>query len=85
MRDMERGEMEQIAGYLAELEDRLVLWECLGPVTFGDLNRLPETIRRLSLAAAESKDRLFKSIVTTLEYKARTCKDCIERRLAVRN
>ena len=85
MTGMEKSEMEQIAGYLAGLEDRLVLWECLGPVTFGDLNRLPETIRRLSLAAIESEDRLFKSTVTTLVYKARTCQDCIERRLAVRN
>ncbi|MHC4538748.1 MAG: hypothetical protein ACYS74_03070 [Planctomycetota bacterium] len=82
---METGEIRQIAGYFAEIEERLDLWECLGPITLGDLNRLHETIPRLVRAAYKSDDRQLRPILTTLEYKARTCKNCIERRLAVRN
>ena len=33
----------------------------------------------------KAKDKQLKVLLATLEYKARKCKECIERRLAVRN
>jgi hypothetical protein len=36
-------------------------------------------------ATFETKDQELKPLLATLEYKARKCKQCIERRLAVRN
>ena len=39
------------------------------------------------IGAKENKaeDQELKPLLATLEYKARKCKECIERRLAVRN
>jgi len=52
------------------------------------LYRLPELYRIIKLLMDETykaKDKQLKVLLATLEYKARKCKICIERRLAVRN
>ena len=82
---MDKAEIKQIADYPKELEEGLYEWDYQGLLTLGELARLHEVIRRLMDATFKAKDQGLKVLLATLEYKARTCKDCIETRLAVRN
>ena len=49
------------------------------------LNKLYKIIENLMDETFKTKDQDIKALLATLEYKARECKDSIERRLAVRN
>jgi len=82
---MEKVEIKQIADYLKDLEEGLVEWDYRGVTTQGQLTELYGIIKRLMDATYETKDQQLKPLLATLEYKARKCKQCIERRLAVRN
>ena len=82
---MERAEIKRIADYLKDLEGGLVEWDYRGITTQGHLTELYRIIKRLMDATYETKDQQLKVLLATLEYKARKCKQCIERRLAVRN
>lgn len=82
---MEKAEIRQIADYLKDLEEGLVEWDYRGITTQGQLTELFRIIERLMDATFNTKDQELKLLLATLEYKARKCKECIERRLAVRN
>ncbi len=82
---MEKAEIKQIGGYLKDLEEGLYEWDYRGMTA---LYRLPELYRIIKLLMDETfkaKDKQLNVLLATLEYKARKCKECIERRLAVRN
>ena len=82
---MNQAEVKEVADYLKDLEEGLYECDYRGLPTLGDLTRLHEVIRHLMDATFKAKDQGLKVLLATLEYKARTCKDCIETRLAVRN
>ena len=82
---MEKAEIKAIGDYLKDLEEGLYEWDYRGMTA---LYRLPELYRIIKLLMDETfkaKDKQLKVLLATLEYKARRCKQCIERRLAVRN
>jgi len=82
---MEKAEIKAIGDYLKDLEEGLYEWDYRGMTA---LYRLPELYRIIKLLMDETfkaKDKQLKVLLATLEYKARKCKECIERRLAVRN
>lgn len=83
--DMEKAEIKRIADYLKDLEEGLYEWDYRGITTQGHLTKLYGIIERLMQATYETKDQELKVLLASLEYKARKCKQCIERRLAVRN
>ncbi len=82
---MQKAEIKQIADYLKDLEEGLYEWDYQGITTQGHLTKLYGIIERLMNATFETKDQELKPLLATLEMKARKCKQCIERRLAVRN
>ncbi|MBL7188597.1 MAG: hypothetical protein ISS70_19915 [Phycisphaerae bacterium] len=82
---MGRAEINHIGDYLGDLEEGFDLWVYQGPPTLGDLNQLHVIIERLMNAIYETYDQELKPLLATLEYRARTCKHCIEARLAVKN
>jgi hypothetical protein len=82
---MERAEIKRIADYLKDLEEGLYEWDYRGITTQGHLTKLYGIIERLMKATFETEDQELKVLLATLEYKARKCKQCIERRTAVRN
>jgi hypothetical protein len=82
---IQKAEIKQIADYLKDLEEGLVEWDYRGITTQGQLTELYRIIKRLMDATYKTKDQELKPLLATLEYKARKCKQCIERRLAVRN
>jgi len=82
---MDRTEIKQIADYLKDLEEGLVEWDYRGITTQGHLTELYGIIERLMDATFETKDQKLKPLLASLEYKARKCKECIERRTGVRN
>ncbi len=85
MYNMEKVEIKQIVDYLKDLEEGLYEWDYRGITTQGQLTELYRIIKRLMDATFETKDQQLKVLLATLEYKARKCKECIERRTAVRN
>ena len=82
---MEKAEIKAIGDYLKDLEEGLVEWDYRGLPTLSHLTKLYDIIKSLMDATFKSKDQDLKVLLASLEYKARKCKDCIERRLAVRN
>jgi len=82
---MEKAEVKRIADYLKDLEEGLYEWDYRGLTTQGQLTELYRIIKRLMDATFKTKDQELKPLLATLEYKARRCKQCIERRIAVRN
>lgn len=81
---MKKAEIKQIADYLKDLEEGLYEWDYRGITTLGDLTELCRIIQTL-MDATFKADQELKPLLATLEYKARRCKECIERRLAIRN
>jgi hypothetical protein len=82
---MEKVETKRIGDYLKDLEEGLVEWDYRGITTQGQLTELYRIIERLMDVTSKTKDQKLKPLFATLEMKARKCKQCIERRLAVRN
>ncbi len=82
---MQKAEIKQIGVYLKDLEEGLYEWDYRGITTQGQLTEFYRIIKRLMDATFETKDQQLKPLLATLEYKARKCKECIERRLAIRN
>ena len=85
IRDMEKAEIKHIGEYLKDLEEGLYEWDYRGITTQGHLTKLYQIIEQLMNATFKAKDKQLKVLLATLELKARKCKECIERRLAVRN
>ncbi len=82
---MEKAQVKQIGDYLKDLEEGLYEWDYRGITTLGHLTKLYQIIEQLMNATFKNKDKKLKVLLATLEYKARKCKICIERRLATRN
>lgn len=85
MMDMESSQVKQIADYVKELEESLFEWDYDHIAMQTELPYLYQVIKRLMDATYKTKDQQLKPLLATLEYKARKCKQCIERRLAVKN
>lgn len=82
---MKRAEIKHIADYLKDLEEGLVEWDYRCLPTLGHLTELYKIIKALMDAAFKTQRPVIKVLLASLEYKARWCRECIERRLAVRN
>jgi len=81
---MDKAEIKRIGDYLKDLEEGLYEWDYRGLTTLGHLTELHRIIETL-MDATFKADQELKPLLATLELKARRCKQCIERRLAVRN
>ena len=81
---MEKAEIKAVADYLKDLEEGLYEWDYRGLPTLYHLPKLCKLIKQLMDEAFQA-DQELKPVLAVLEYKARRCKQCIERRLAVRN
>lgn len=81
---MEKAEIKRIGDYLKDLEEGLYEWDYRGLTTLGHLTELHRIIETLMDETFKASQEL-KPLLATLELKARKCKECIERRLAVRN
>ncbi len=82
---MEKAEIKRIGDYLKDLEEGLYEWDCRGLTTLGHLTELYRIIKRLMDETFKTKDPDLKPLLAYMELRARKCKECIERRLAVRN
>ena len=86
---MERDELKQIVDYLRELEEEVEKEynerHYRGLFCLQDLNMLYSIIKYLMDSTYMNDDRQLKPLLTILEYRARKCKDHIERALAVKN
>jgi len=78
LKPMDKAEIKQIADYLKDLEEGLELQGHLELTDLRHLSKLHLAIKRLIDATFARKDRRLRVLLATLEYKARTCKDCIE-------
>ena len=82
---MEKAEIKSVAEYLKDLEEGLYEWDYRGLTTLGHLTNLYDIIQRLMDVTFETTDQELKVLLAYLNMKANKCKECIERRLAVRN
>ena len=82
---MDEAEIQRIREYVTELEEGLHKWDYRGMTTLGYTTELHRIIESLMRATFEAKEKETKVVLASLEYRARRCKECIERRLAVRN
>ncbi len=82
---METAQIQRIREYVTELEEGLYEWDYRGLPTLGNLTELYRIIEQLMKATSKEQDENQRVLLAALEYKARRCKECIERRLAVRN
>ena len=81
---MEKAEIKRISEFLSDVYEGI----CEGDETTTmqqQLTELYRIIKRLMDATFKAKDKQLKVLLATLELKAHKCKECIERRLAVRN
>ena len=82
---METAQIQRIREYVTELEEGLYEWDYRGLPTLGNLAELYRIIEQLMEATSKEQNEKQRILLAALEYKARKCKECIERRLAVRN
>ena len=82
---MEKAEIKRIGDYIKDWEERLAesLYDRIALEI--ELPEFHRVIKRLMDETFKTKDQDLKVLLATLEYKARKCKECIERRMAVRN
>jgi hypothetical protein len=81
---MQKAEIKSIADYLKDLEEGLYELDYTGMTARRKLDELYGVIPKL-MDATFKADQKLKPLLATLELKARKCKECIERRTAVRN
>ena len=82
---MNKAEIKQIAEYIKDLEEGLYEWDYTDETAEYHLTQVRQVIKRLMDATFESEDQIEKQLLATLNLKAHKCKECIERRNAVRN
>ena len=82
---MYNGQIWQLKEYLEDFEEGLVEFDYDSRVIQTEYTALCRTIRMLMDETAKSKDQNTRVRLTCLEYKARQCKDCIERRTGIKN
>lgn len=81
---MSRGEIKRISGYLKETEQaasRRKLDRKSIEMRLLELHRIIEQLMRAALFGSLGIG--MKEVVSTLEYDARTCRDCLQNRLEV--
>lgn len=82
---MTKTEIKQTADYIKDPTESLYEWDD-GIISWQiELPRLHETIARLMQLSAESDDSDKRLLLAKLEYDARKCLDCIERRMNIKN
>ncbi len=79
---MEKAEIKRIGAYIKDWEERLprLLYDRMALEI--ELPEFHRVIKRLMDATYEPKDSKLKTLLTTLEYRARKCKERIEELLA---
>ena len=82
---MQKAEIKAIADYLADFEKGLARVDNRTRPTLGHLTEIEQVIGTLNDETFKTKDQELKPLLATLELKTRKCKECIERRLTVRN
>ena len=82
---MEETEIKRIAEYIREIEDGLEKLDCREINIQRHITKLHLTIGRLMDITLNTKDPQVKGLLTTLECKARRCKERVETRLTVKN
>jgi len=82
---MERAEFKRIDKYIEDVEENFERWPTQSVVTERHLTKLHLVIEQLIHISEETKDRQIKTLLTTLEHRARRCMRCIEARHTVRN
>ena len=82
---MEKAEIKQIGIYIKDLEEGLYEWDYDQIAMQAEYPKLNQTIKTLMDETFKTKDQQLKVLLASIEYKARRCKDCIERRTVVRN
>ena len=81
---MEKEEIKGIAEYLKELEEGLYEWD-EGIISWqNELGTLHRTIEKLMKATFEAQPGV-KTLLATLEKKARECRSCILERTGIAN
>ena len=78
-------EIKQIGDYIKDWEERLPksLYDRIALEI--ELPEFHRVIKRLMDETFKTKDQDLKMLLATLEYKARKCKECIEKTLAMWN
>jgi hypothetical protein len=76
---MEKTEIKRIADYIEDLEADLGERHYREIIAQRHLTKLHLTIERLRDTTFKTKDRQLRALLATLEYKARRCKQCIEK------
>ena len=82
---MNKVDIKQIAAYIKDLEEGLYEWDYDYIAMQTEYPKLYQTKKTLMDATFKTKDPDLKPLLAYMELKARKCKDCIERRTAVRN
>lgn len=85
IRGMKQAEIKRNGGYIKDWEEGLAEWDYDRIAMQTEMPYLYQVIEQLMEATFKAKDKGLKVLLASLEYKARKCKDCIERRTAVRN
>jgi endonuclease YncB( thermonuclease family) len=77
--------VRQITNFVTETERALSGFSQDAMAMRGRLPELRNIIRELAQVAPEIQDKELQGCLSTLEVKARNCRDCIERRLLMKN
>jgi hypothetical protein len=82
---MNRDEIKKISDFLKDLEEGLYERDYTGIIARQKLDEIYSVIPRLMAATFKTKDQQLKVLLASLEYKARKCKEYIEKQTGVRN
>ena len=82
---MTKREIKLIAEYMKDLEEGFYEWDGDSVSMQIELPELYCTIKTLMDETFKTEDQQLKVLLASLEYKARKCKDCIDKRLVVWN
>ena len=82
---MEKEKIKRIGDYLKDLEEGLVEWDYDQIAMQTEMPYLYQVIKQLIDATFKTRDQDLKPVLAYMELKARECKECIERRLTIRN
>jgi len=80
---MKKAEIKQISEFLSDVYEGICEQDAPG-IQQMQLNELYRIVKRLMDETFKTKDQQLKVLLASLEYKAHKCRECVERRLAVR-
>ena len=82
---MTKPQIKQLSYYIKDLEEGLYEWDYDRIAMQTEWSKLYETIKLLMNETFKTKDQELKPILAIIELRARRCKNCIERRVGMRN